>query len=106
RAHPLIRSTMPIGLLQMLSAGVMASLLMGPAAWLARADLQTVTVIVERADGTYQPDLTRDDIAVVVEGQPRPVESVTPVEAPLTLLVILDVTMSVHPLEALGSPSY
>jgi len=56
----------------------------------------SVRAIVERPDGTFVTGLTRDDFDVLVDGQPQVVASVSEVDGPVSVLVLIDASASMN----------
>jgi VWFA-related protein len=57
--------------------------------------LTLVDVAVEESSGSLVSGLTRDDFEVLVDGQTRPIEFFTEGSRPLTVVLLLDVSVSV-----------
>jgi VWFA-related protein len=55
-----------------------------------------VHATVDQADGKPASGLTRDTFDVLVDGQPRPVESFSTDDAPVSVVLLLDVTASMR----------
>ncbi len=59
------------------------------------AGLTLVDVAVEESNGALVSGLTRDDFEIVIDGQVRPIEFFTEGNRPLTVVLLLDVSVSV-----------
>lgn len=87
--YPSFRPRRLLTCLGLLGVVIAARLAAAPAA------LATISVIVERADGTFVTGLTGGDFVVTSDGIRQPIESVKRTDAPLTLVLLLDTSTSV-----------